>query len=254
MAHKAEGTTNTYKHDDTPRAFARMMQLQTTSKRQRSGPDDGEQRPPNKRRKADGPETGSTGKTRNTTIVPTEKPKILPGERLGDFAARVDQAMPVGNLKRKGNVKVEGIKERQTKTEKRLHKMYAAWREEDARWKEKVEEQLEEEEEAAAELGEEGIAFVSSVGKRKQRAERDDDPWQELNAMRAERSRLHDVVQAPPTFKVIPKEKFKTKNGAKVDVENVPTSAGSLKRREELSEARKEVIERYRAMMGKGKN
>ena len=58
---------------------------------------------------------------------------------MADFAARVNQALPVGGLSRKGK-QPDGVKERQTKTEKRLHKMYAEWREEEARRKEKLEE------------------------------------------------------------------------------------------------------------------
>lgn len=57
---------------------------------------------------------------------------------------------------------------------------------------------------------------------------------------------VHDVVLAPPTLK----EKFKvSRNGAGMDVANTPTKAGSLSRREELSNARRAVIEQYRAMM-----
>ena len=60
---------------------------------------------------------------------------------------------------------------------------------------------------------------------------------------------MHDVVQAPPVFSVLPKERFKIKSGARVDVANVPNKAGSLKRREDLGGARKGVIARYRQMM-----
>jgi hypothetical protein len=56
------------------------------------------------------------------------------------------------------------------------------------------------------------------------------------------------VAQAPPEL-VKPKEKFKPIRGAKVDVANVPNKSGSLMKREELGDARREVIERYRAMM-----
>lgn len=79
----------------------------------------------------------------------------------------------------------------------------------------------------------------------------DDDPWAELKAKREAPKGLHDVAQAPPSLKKV-RQKFKVKDGAKVQVVDVPNAAGSLKRREELSDARKEVIERYRAMMGRG--
>ena len=246
---------NSYKHDDTPRAFSRMMQLQSSKKRQRSGLDDGMASHASEKKR----------KVAQTTDAPTQdvhpqdyagnhdRPQILPGERLADFAARVNQALPVDGLARKGKVKVEGLKERQTKTEKRLQKIYAAWREEDARRKEKVEEQKELEEEREAEVGGVGLQVSAPTKKSKRRktaGAEDEDPWAELKAKRDQPKGLHDVVQAPPNFKVLPKEKFKVRNGAKVDVANIPSAAGSLKRREELGDARREVIDRYRAMMG----
>ena len=97
---------------------------------------------------------------------------------MADFAARVNQALPVGGLSRKGK-QVEGAKERQTKTEKRLHKMYAEWRNEDAKRKERLEEQQEQEEEERdereAELGGQSIALPQ--GRRSKRAK--PDPAQE---------------------------------------------------------------------------
>ena len=53
----------------------------------------------------------------------------------------------MGDIVKKGK-KVEGIKERMTKTEKRLKKMYAEWRVEDAKIKEQQEEFEEQQEEA----------------------------------------------------------------------------------------------------------
>jgi hypothetical protein len=47
---------------------------------------------------------------------------------------------------------------------------------------------------------------------------------------------------------VIPREKFKVKNGARADVADVPNAAGSLARREELGAERKNIIEAYRLM------
>lgn len=243
-----------------------MMQLQTLKKRPSSGLDDGnESRKSKKQRKMES--TNDVPVQVATAHDPTqaEIPKIMPGERLGDYAARVDHALPVGGLARKGKVKVDGIKERQTKTEKRLQKMYASWREEEARLKEKEEEQREQEEEAEEEreatLGSQGLRFTASnksgkrrkmIGEQAASKDDDDDPWAELKLKRDRPKGLHDVVQAPPNFKALPKEKFKVRNGAKVNVADIPAAAGSLKRREELSSARKEVIERYRGMMKKG--
>lgn len=190
-------------------------------------------------------------------------PKILPGERLGDYAVRVDQALPITGLARKGRVNIVGMKERQTRTEKRLQRMYADWRAEEARIKEKEEEEREqeeeEEEEREANYGTAGVEQGSRKGKKRRRkvigeegGADDDDPWAELKTMREERRGLHDVAQAPPVFKAVPREKFKVRDGARVNVADVPNKAGSLKKREELGEARREVIERYRAMMKKG--
>ncbi|KAK3059043.1 hypothetical protein LTR09_000609 [Extremus antarcticus] len=244
-------TGNGYKHDDTPRAFARMMTLVASKKRQRSGLDDGE-------------DTQKAKKQRKALVDGPELPKIQPGERLGDFAARVDHALPVTGLARKGKVQIDGVKERQTKTEKRMQKMYASWRDEEARLKEKEEERQEQEEEDEeerdVETGGQRVQFPDSNRKSKKRRRMvgeqvsdDDDPWAELKLKSEGRKGLHDVVQAPPTLKVVPREKFKVQRNARVDVADVPNAAGSLKRREELSGARQEVIERYRAMMGKKK-
>ncbi|KAK1808979.1 hypothetical protein LTR12_016649 [Friedmanniomyces endolithicus] len=268
--------TTDYKEDDTPRAFARLMQFQTTGKRP-SGLDDERASRKAKKRKTATDTTPSAAK--KPEPVPTPKPavpatdlstvpKILPGERLADYSARVDQALPVSGLARKGkNARVEGVKERVTKTEKRLKKMYAAWREEDIRRKEKAEEVQEEEEEAEEERrakwgeGYRASLITSTRRGKKQKvigeADGSDDdgevdPWAVLNSRREKPKGLHDVVLAPPTLKVVPKEKFKVKEGARVQVADVPAAAGSLKRREELGEARRDVIERYREIMRGG--
>jgi hypothetical protein len=254
---------NGYKEDDTPRAFAQLMRQHTTGKRP-SGLDDGITPRAAKKRKL-ARQTESTNTAPSAQARKPEIPKILPGERLADYAARVDQALPVGGLARRGKgPKIEGMKERQTRTEKRLHKMYAEWREEEARIQERKEEEEElaeeAEEEKAAQYGSEYVTLTQrnrkrkrAIGEAKDIGDDDDDPWKVLKEKREKPKGLHDVVQAPPEIKVVPKEKFKVKNQARVDVANVPGKAGSLKRREELGEARREVIERYRAMMrGKG--
>jgi hypothetical protein len=239
-----------------------MLAQQTSKKRQRSDLDHGQDVRKSKKQKAVSMSDITQGQNQPSEVHYTaETPKILPGERLGDFAARVDQALPVTGLARKGKVNIEGLKERQTKTEKRLHKLYASWREDEARLKEKEEERRELEEEAdeerQAEMGGQRLEFPTSKRKAKRKrmvgevADVDDDPWAQLKSRREVRKGLNDIVQAPPSFKALPKEKFKVKNNAKVDVADVPRDAGSLKKREELSAARKEVIERYRSMMGK---
>lgn len=264
---RTRGFTAKFREDDTPRAFARLMQLQAGQK-PRSGLDDGETKKSRKKRKlleSDEDEQQPAAKAAKATVVDPrtgEELRILPGERMSDFAARVNQALPVGGLSRKGK-NIDGAKERRTKTEKRMHKMYAEWREEEARRKEKLEEQQEkqeeEDEEKVAEHGGQDIHVPSSSRSKKKRMvgevdDDEDDPWAVLKIKRDAPKGLHDVVQAPPSMKVVPKEKFKVRDGAKVSVANVPGASGmkSLKQREELGEARKEVIERYRAMMKGG--
>jgi hypothetical protein len=278
---KPRMSTTGYKEDDTPRAFARMMAFQTGKKRP-SGLDDdtSDRKAKRQKRKLEVAGNHADAPAKSLEERP-EVPRIEPGERLADYAVRVDQALPIAGLGRKGQgPKIEGMKDRVTKTEKRLKRLYATWREEDERIKAKEEEEAE----AAEEAEDERRAMYGKdyeaphIRRKRQRVvgERDDgdeDPWAMLIAKRAaaERAReaeeaeagkgkkvkglrgVHDVVLAPPSLKVVPKEKFKVRNGAAVDVANVPTAAGSLRRREELSDARRDVIERYRAMMkGKG--
>jgi hypothetical protein len=202
-----------------------------------------------------------------------EVPTIRVGERMSDFAARVDAALPVSGLINKtaknGNDPL-GLKVGRTKTEKKMHRMYDEWREQDRKTKEKREEALElAEEEAMDEDGQvkwkvdieatQGAGGKNNKkGKKKKKLigeldDGDDDPWAKLKSMRGEQKvGLNDVVQAPPTFKSVPKEKFKVR-GARVEVEDVPKASGSLRRREELGEVRRSVVEGYRAMMKKGK-
>lgn len=237
------------------------MHLQQAGKRQRDGLDDGVKKKPSKKKQT--ATSAETDAAEQKEVEDTASSlKILPGEKLSDFAARVNAALPLSGLNQKGK-KVEGAKERQTKTEKRLHKMYAEWRDVDKKRKDAEEEflerQEEKDEELQTELGGQSI-HLSAEGKRAKRQRMlteskdkdDEDPWAILNEKREKPKGLHDVVQAPPELKAV-KEKFKVRNGAKVDVENVPGKSGSLARREELGQARKDVIERYRAIMkGKG--
>lgn len=229
------------------------MRFQTAGKRP-SGLDNGDPAPRAKKRKH-----GQEAVPPSSSIKPAQTmPTILPGERLADFSARVDQALPVAGLARKGK-NIAGIKEKQTKMEKRLQKMQNEWRKEEARIREREEEErelAEEEEDEQDELYGDALREVEAGGKKgkKKRGRMigedgvDDDPWAVLRA-KAKPIALHDVVQAPPQLKSVPKEKFKVRDGAKVQVADIPNAAGSLRRREELGETRKSIIERYRQMM-----
>ena len=124
-----------YGEDDTPKAFARLMQFRSTGKGPK-GLDNGDA-PKSKKRKLD---QDTQKKASENTAPPI--PKIMPGERMSDFAARVNQALPISGLARKGKT-VEGVKERMTKHEKKLRKLQAEWRKEEARIREKEEEERE---------------------------------------------------------------------------------------------------------------
>jgi hypothetical protein len=240
--------------DDTPRAFQRLI-AQQTNKRHISGLDEGGDRRASKKAKTsntDKPAKENSAAAKKKDKDAPEMPKIQPGERMSDYNARVDQAIKISGLIQKGKA-VEGIKERRTKKEKQMHKLYATWREEEEKIQEKREEarekQEEEDEENAAKYGE-NIKFQG--GKRSRAIGESDDKegdiWASLKEKRGQKPKLNDVAQAPPEL-VKPKEKFKPIRGAKVDVSNVPNKSGSLMKREELGDARREVIERYRAMM-----
>lgn len=249
--------------DDTPKAFLRLMAFQK-GKKLPKGLDDGvrETKAAKKRRVA--AEKDAEEPTQEMPVEEkVEVPTIRPGERMSDFAARVDAALPVSGLVNKttrGGKDPLGLKVGRTKTEKRMHKMYDEWRAEEARIQEKKQEAMELAEEE--EMDEDGQVKwkvdVQKAGKNKKGKKKkvvgevedgEDDPWAKIKRDRGEvKAGLNDVVQAPPTFTKVPKEKFKVR-GARVEVEDIPKASGSLRRREELSSVRKSVVEGYRAMM-----
>ncbi|KAL2862760.1 uncharacterized protein BJX67DRAFT_365714 [Aspergillus lucknowensis] len=276
--------------DDTPRAFRRLMLLQernqiggkSNKKRKRDG--DGDDYSDGSRSESDTPviTQKSTNKkkapartttTTSTNQEPREKtaaplaPKILPGEKLSDFAARVDREMPLSQMKRSNNPSkpndLPKIKDhRSTKHEKHLRRLQAQWREDDARIKERealereereeeMEEQLRLWKEWEIESGKRKRNRNAPAGKRKSGdgADNDDgpDPWAKLKKKRSAVNPF-DVAQAPPQLKK-PREVFKVRGGAKVDVANVPSSVGSLRRREELANERRNIVEEYRRLM-----
>ncbi|KAL8932312.1 MAG: hypothetical protein Q9216_006891 [Gyalolechia sp. 2 TL-2023] len=245
-------------HKKTQRGLDDGSSTTTKSKKRRQNPDEKAPPPPK--------EAGAQPAARKLTEVP----KILPGERMGDYAARVDQALPVAGLVNKGSKKgVAGERRQQSRMEKRMQKMQKEWREEEARRKAKLEEQKEEEEEEDQEHGFEVNDQRSSSGKtkkgkrrrRKSQEDEDEDPWavvaanrkreQEEKEKEKEKEKdgkgkgkglvgLHDVVHAPPKFERVPKAKVSLGDAMR---------KGGLKKQVEMSEARKSVIEEYRRMM-----
>lgn len=238
------------------------------------GLDDGIRAPKAKKgKKGNVDDDGDNTKISNKkqTVPVHEVPTIKPGEKMSEFSARVDAALPVSGLINKGAKNGKdplGLKVGRTKTEKRMHKMYDEWRVEEARRKDKREEAQELAEEEAMSEDENGqvvwkadkVDAAPGASKKKGKkgarkrligevGDKEDDPWDQVRKNRNEKKAgLHDVVLAPPTFKNVPKAKLKAA-GAAVDVGDVPKSAGSLRRREELGLARRSIVEGYRAMM-----
>ncbi|TVY19432.1 UPF0653 protein [Lachnellula arida] len=254
--------------DDTPKAFARLMAF-SQGKRMAKGLDDGVKVPKKKKVKVEG-NAEDAGEKEHLPVRQEDKaqmPTIKPGERMAEFSARVDAALPVSGLinkTAKGGKDPLGLKVGRTKKEKKMHKMYAEWREQDVRIKEKREAAQEEKEMDDLEEGEGGqVIWADSTSSKKKKGkgkkkrvvgeieDGENDPWAKIQRERGGKVAFGDVVQAPPTFTKAPKEKFKVR-GAKVEVGDVPKASGSLRRREELGEVRRSVVEGYRAMMNKG--
>jgi hypothetical protein len=249
------------------------MALKSTGK-QRSGLDDGMRKKtpkPTRRtieqqnKAAEGAaEKGAT--TNSEAQLVKEELKILPGESLSAFRQRVNAALPLTGIAKTGK-KIAGMSDhRVTKHERKLKRLQDGWRKEEARIRDKEAEErelAEEDEDEDAAIWEdktadlpEAAAANGKKGKKKGKkrmvaGEVDDggDEWELLRLKREERKGLHDVVQEPPTFNKIPREIFKVKNGARVNVGNVPSAVGSLRKREELGAERLGVIETYRKLM-----
>lgn len=222
-------------------------------------------------------ENETTTKSEAQQDAPKTDLRIQPGESLSDFRARVDAALPLSGISRSGR-KVAGISDhRVTKHERRLKKLQKGWREEEARIREKEAEERElaeedEDEERAmwedktSDLpGASGGGGQNATGKKKKGKNKgkkkrlvagevdnnSEDEFEALRKKREQRKGLHDVVSAPPEFTKTPREIFKVRNGAGAKVGNVPNSVGSLRKREEVGEERRTIIDTYRELMAK---
>ena len=269
-----------YGQDDTPKAFQRLMAFSKSgvgANKKRSALDDGlvlskKQKAAAKRAAQQSTDPGSddegksTMNKANATAEAKQIPKIQPGESMAEYSARVDAALPLTGIAKSGK-KIAGVADhRVTKHEKRLKKLQAGWREEEARIRDKEAEEAELAEEERDEQAliwedktEDNVPGLRANGKKQKAAKRkklvgevdnhSEDEWEALKRKREQRKGLHDVVHAPPTFSKVPREIFKVKNGAKVNVNNVPNAAGSLRKREELGEERRTIIDTYRELM-----
>lgn len=264
--------------DDTPRAFKRITQAQEAHGLKRSAPGsqdeghitrngDSKKRKSNYRiskREQNSREAAQTGKT--NAVGTRDLPRIQPGEKMSDFSARVNAALPLTGIVRRAMGKTMSKKEREklmggerkTKLERKMQRIRAQWRFEEARRKEREEDgkDLADEADAATEWEGSGVMKLVNLyslgfkkGKKGRRKNGDDDPWKVLDEKRQKPSGLHDVVQAPPDFRKVGNGKFKVKNGARINVDNVPAAAGSLRKREELADARRDIIQKRRQLM-----
>ncbi|KZM27484.1 uncharacterized protein EKO05_0005278 [Ascochyta rabiei] len=272
-----------YGQDDTPKAFQRLMAFsQGGPNKKRSALDDGvvlsKKQKAAAKRAAQQPAAGRsddeskpTMTKANATAEAKHIPKIQPGESMAEYSLRVDAALPLTGISKSGK-KIAGAPDhRITKHEKRLKKLQAGWREEEARIRDK---EAEEEELAEEERDEQALIWEDKTddmapalranGKKSKPLKRkkvvgevdnhSEDEWEALEKKREQRKGLHDVVHAPPTFSKVPREIFKVKNGAKVIVNNIPSAVGSLRKREELGEERKTIIDTYRELMAAKKD
>jgi hypothetical protein len=260
--------------DDAPRAFKRLMAF-AGGKRPRSGLDDGVMPKKKSRKQKQKPESDTEAAPE--APVPTPKApealKIRPGERMSEFAARVDAALPISGLINKSERNGKdplGLKIRRTNKERKMHKLYDQWHEEERKIQEQREEELERQAEEELEDEETGVSWklnmeaaggsASGTNKKKKKkgkrsrllgeaAEPEKDPWEELRKKRGEaKIGLNDVAKAPPELHMQMSKKL-TVRGAAVHVDGVPKAAGSLRRREELQGAREDVIASYRRLM-----
>lgn len=302
QAKKYESKRKSGNDDDTPREFRRLMQFHAQwstpqadgKKRKREGGEEGldsQDGSGSTRKKKSGNEGAST--TNGTTTATNRSsnsnkkadaetmPKILPGEKLSDFAARVDREMPLSEMKRSVKAPTSDITKIRdkplTKHDKHLRRLQSQWREDDEKIREKEEMEREEREAEMEDQLELWKKWDTEAGKTKAKkkgapqkkkknrgkghgdgGDSDDndndyddaDPWAKLNNP----DRLNkpanplDVAKAPPQL-IKPKAAFKVRGGAKVNVANVPAATGSLRRREELADERRNIVEEYRRLM-----
>ncbi|KAJ5488732.1 hypothetical protein N7539_003622 [Penicillium diatomitis] len=225
---------------DTPKAFQRLMQYASTGKRL-SGLDNGEKKQANKKRKredSDSKEKTSKKPVDDKAAPPAAKeskdvkqpmPKILPGERLADFAARVDRELPLSAMTKSSSGAPKVKDHKMTKHEKHLRRLQAGWREEDAKIKEREQAEREERE---AEMEEQldilkqwdaeargGKAKKKGIAPKKKKGSNgaddsgddDPDPWAKLKKRDKERqANPFEVAQAPPQL-TKPREIFKVR-------------------------------------------
>ncbi len=234
----------------------------------RSGLDNGDapEKGKGKGKKSKAKQPSKPTATEASEPTPAQDLKLRPGERLSEFNQRVDAALPISGLVNK-TVKNGrdplGLKVRRTKKERKMHNMYAEWREIDRKVKERREEERELAEEKEMDDQAAGVSWkleldAAQGGKKGKKGKRgryigeaggpERDPWEEIKKKRGEaKVGINDVAQAPPELK-LPRKNLLVR-GAAVAVDDIPKAAGSLRQREELQGIREEVVASYRQMM-----
>lgn len=253
--------------DDAPRAFKRLMAF-ANGKTPRTGLDNGDapEKGKGKGNKKSKPATKPAA-AETADATPAQDLKLRPGERLSEFNQRVDAALPISGLVHKtvkNGKDPLGLKVRRTKKERKMHNMYAEWREIDRKVRERREEERELAEEREMENEAAGVSWKldmedAAQGKKKGKKGKrgryigeeggpERDPWDEIRKKRGEaKVGINDVAQAPPELK-LPRKNLLVR-GAAVAVDDIPKAAGSLRQREELQGIRDEVVASYRKMM-----
>ncbi|KIW21171.1 hypothetical protein PV08_01751 [Exophiala spinifera] len=251
--------------DDTPKSFARLMAFHQHGQRLPSGLDDGTTiKTGKKKTKKNGRDSSNTNvndeeddddsnNNSNTNVNATEPLQILPGERLSEFAARVDQSLPLTSVPRHQTrinkiPGLEKIKTPLTKHNKRLARLQSEWRNAEAKRRAAQEE---EDEELADRREEDDLLWLGAGvdkdrlrrsglgggGKKKNKDKKkhdpdDVDPWKQLERKRREegelrQKNLQDVVLAPPVLKSV-KNIFKDKGERSVRAEKIGTVSGVI--------------------------
>lgn len=192
--------------DDTPKAFARMMKWQ-------------EQRQAKQNNRED--DTTSTTKKKkakeSSDANPAAELKIMPGESMGEFSRRVNEALPLVKARSGSPSRADKKRMRQKEKAERLkrERRRAAGLPSD--------EETDEEEETTA--------------KRGRKRSPSPDPWASLES-RKQTPKFGEVADRPPEL-TVPKKLLN----------NVPKSAGSMAKRHMLEQERGRFIEAYRKLM-----
>lgn len=160
-----------------------------------------------------GLDNGETGKQpMQDSDVASEKLQIRPGENLGAFASRVDAALPVSGLAKKTTTRDGrdelGLKVFRTRKERKMHKLYDQWREEERKIQQKKEDELEEI--AERDLEDDAVGILTSAAfqdennegikrkGKKRRKQVNEDPWLVLKKQRAEKKpKVNEAPLAP---------------------------------------------------------